>query len=286
MIIRNESKVIGLYQAYGYRFVGCIADYESEYIDIGNVKTVITKIAIIDQKTGETIYKETLGNLMIFFETFARHCDNILYYISQNTFDTIDLENIINKLIKNSLNLFSHNIEMQKKKDAEKKAFSESIEKAKKQEEKLVNLAHNKELEIYFDKKMYIIKFDSEEDRQFWNQLNDDAKKYMVAERMHTESITGINIVFWSDYSYFGYTNDMVKSGLESAIEFVDSYEKEADSIDQELMETIATYMNDEIRELVHSELAPCSPEEFLKRYLELDADFAELLYNEFGIGV
>lgn len=51
-------------------------------------------------------------------------------------------------------------------------------------------------------------------------------------------------------------------------------------------MDTISTYMNDVIREQVHLELAPCSPKEFLKRYLELDADFAELLYNEFGIGV
>lgn len=52
------------------------------------------------------------------------------------------------------------------------------------------------------------------------------------------------------------------------------------------LMDTISTYMNDVIRERVHFELAPCSPKEFLKRYLELDSDFAELLYNEFGIGV
>jgi len=51
-------------------------------------------------------------------------------------------------------------------------------------------------------------------------------------------------------------------------------------------MDAIATYMDDETREQVHLELAPCSPKEFLKRYLELDADFAELLYNEFGIGV
>ena len=52
----------------------------------------------------------------------------------------------------------------------------------------------------------------------------------------------------------------------------------------QELMDTIASYMNDDMRETVHAELAPCEPEEFLKRYLELDPDFEELLENEFGI--
>ena len=54
----------------------------------------------------------------------------------------------------------------------------------------------------------------------------------------------------------------------------------------QDLMDTIASYMDDEKREDVHLELAPCEPEEFLKRYLELDSDFEELLNNEFGIEV
>ena len=56
--------------------------------------------------------------------------------------------------------------------------------------------------------------------------------------------------------------------------------------INQKLMDTIASYMDDEIRERVHFELAPCEPEEFLLRYLELDPDFEELLNSEFGIEV
>lgn len=285
MIIRNESKVIGLYEAYGYRFVGCVADYESEYIDAGVVRKVITKIAIIDQKTGETIYKETLGNRVIFFETFEKHCDDILYYLRKNTFDRIDLENFVNKLVKNNLTLFSHNIEIQKRKEAEEKALSERIDRANEQESRLVNLAHNKKYEIYFGKRLYILKFESDKENQYWNQL-ENKKKDHVIERIHTELTTGIKIIFESDYNYFGNTCNIVKSGLESAIEFLESYEEETDNIDQELMNTISTYMNDVIREQVHLELAPCSPKEFLKRYLELDADFAELLYNEFGIGV
>ena len=56
--------------------------------------------------------------------------------------------------------------------------------------------------------------------------------------------------------------------------------------ISNELMENISTYMNDDIREELHFKLAPCEPEEFLKRYLELDPDFEELLNNEFSIEV
>ena len=36
------------------------------------------------------------------------------------------------------------------------------------------------------------------------------------------------------------------------------------------LWDVIVYNMDDEIREAVHAELSPCSPKEFLKRYLEL----------------
>lgn len=54
------------------------------------------------------------------------------------------------------------------------------------------------------------------------------------------------------------------------------------EKLTQEIMSDICTYMDDDIREQVHGELAPCTPEEFLKRYLELDPEFIELLQSEF----
>lgn len=54
--------------------------------------------------------------------------------------------------------------------------------------------------------------------------------------------------------------------------------------LNQKLMNAIASYMNDEIREELHNEIAPCEPEEFLKKYMERDPDFEELLEREFGI--
>ena len=55
-------------------------------------------------------------------------------------------------------------------------------------------------------------------------------------------------------------------------------------TINDGLMDIIATYMNDETREHVHFELAPCTNDEFLKRYIEFDPDFEYLLYKEFEI--
>lgn len=54
--------------------------------------------------------------------------------------------------------------------------------------------------------------------------------------------------------------------------------------IDQKTMDAIAVYMDDDKRERVHFELAPCEPEEFLKRYLEIDPDFENVLKSEFSI--
>lgn len=56
-------------------------------------------------------------------------------------------------------------------------------------------------------------------------------------------------------------------------------------TLDQKLMDVIASYMDDEIRENLHGELAPCEPEEFLRRYLELDEGFTAIL-DDFGIEI
>lgn len=52
----------------------------------------------------------------------------------------------------------------------------------------------------------------------------------------------------------------------------------------QEELDVIATYMNDDIREDVSFDLDSCTPEEFLKEYVNRDEDFEELLKSEFSI--
>ena len=54
--------------------------------------------------------------------------------------------------------------------------------------------------------------------------------------------------------------------------------------LDQELLDVIATYMDDDIRENIAFELAPCSPDEFLMEYTKHDSKFVDLLKSEFSI--
>ena len=75
--------------------------------------------------------------------------------------------------------------------------------------------------------------------------------------------------------NFTGWWDNMLRSGVIEKFTLLQSE-----------MDVIATYMNDNIREKVHFELAPCEPVDFLRRYLELDKDpdFREILKNEFSI--
>lgn len=52
----------------------------------------------------------------------------------------------------------------------------------------------------------------------------------------------------------------------------------------QELMDNIATYMDDDILEDLYCKLAPCEPELLLQEYIKRDPKFERLLWEEFGI--
>lgn len=52
--------------------------------------------------------------------------------------------------------------------------------------------------------------------------------------------------------------------------------------ITQEDLNLIASYMDDSKRELVHTQFAPCPPEQFLLAYLVLDPKLMQILEREF----
>lgn len=54
--------------------------------------------------------------------------------------------------------------------------------------------------------------------------------------------------------------------------------------ISDEVMEMLEIYMNDELREKVHYNIAPCTNDEFLKEYYKLDVTFVEFVQKEFGL--
>lgn len=59
-------------------------------------------------------------------------------------------------------------------------------------------------------------------------------------------------------------------------------YGEDINRISSPIWNSIVIYMDDEKREEVHREKAPCSREEFLKAYLEKDPAFVVTLEQEF----
>lgn len=74
--------------------------------------------------------------------------------------------------------------------------------------------------------------------------------------------------------------------GVNSLMRFCDNCGKRLSWISQEKIDEISVYMDDKKREQVHQELAQCAPEEFLRRYLELDQEFEEVLKIKFAIEI
>lgn len=63
----------------------------------------------------------------------------------------------------------------------------------------------------------------------------------------------------------------------------VEKMERKPDITDN-VMDAIVVLMDDDIRERVHGELAPCTNRDFLVRYCELVPEFEDVLNSEFGI--
>lgn len=65
----------------------------------------------------------------------------------------------------------------------------------------------------------------------------------------------------------------MKQISLDNGHTYTDAHDAMSEIKEHGLWETIAMLMDDDTREQVHMELAPCTEEEFLTRYLELAPD-------------
>lgn len=225
MTIKNESNTIRLYEAYGLQFIGKTADYTN--CIAGKTETVITAIAVIETETNNIIYKEKLYNRIIFFFTFEKYCDDILYYFAKNELDKIDVKNIIDRLITNNLMGFSINIARQKKAEKEMQDKIEKVKREKEIEKQVFNLIEKNSLVQYKSNgSFYILKMPPKI-KGLWNQLADDTKNIVLEK----SNLYDIKILYRGSYSctYIKMTNgDYLNSctELEPALQFLKNMNK------------------------------------------------------------
>lgn len=82
----------------------------------------------------------------------------------------------------------------------------------------------------------------------------------------------------WSHGSYF---SSLTAASMEFSPEPVETEVISSDALIQ-----LAGLMNESLREKVHAELAPCTNDQFVQRYCQLDPSFADTMYGEFKIDV
>lgn len=67
--------------------------------------------------------------------------------------------------------------------------------------------------------------------------------------------------------------NNPKKISLDNGIHFTDAHDAIQEILDRNLWDAVVNMMDDDTREAVAAELAPCTEEAFLARYLELAPD-------------
>ena len=124
--------------------------------------------------------------------------------------------------------------------------------------------------------------WDRENTRRVQLKLNNHTDEDIIEKLESVESIQGyIKGLIKSDIMKEGKTMkkeislDNGRSYMNAA-ECIEELQKRSEEYEvpfAKLWQDIADRMDDEIREAVHAELAPCTEEEFLERYLELSPD-------------
>lgn len=61
---------------------------------------------------------------------------------------------------------------------------------------------------------------------------------------------------------------------------------KRLNDVTQRELDIIAEYMDDCLREYIHSHYAPCTPGEFLREYIRREPSFEDVLKREFSVEV
>jgi len=128
---------------------------------------------------------------------------------------------------------------------------------------------------IYFyafdDNDIYTVEFDSKEDAIKYG--DEDWSTFTRREKKECQDCYILESINPDEEAENHYDGDYVR---------IYKNEKGFAFLDNNLMDTIASYMDDDIREDLHEKLAPCDNIDFLKAYVEKDPEFEEFLRRDF----
>lgn len=158
--VKNDD-IIRIANFFDIQVIGKLATYISD--TFGYKEEVITDIAFLDASGNTIVKRANLGlNLSISYnDSLSEKLESICYFLARKSYDAIDLDNIMNNLINNSMALMNFKMQREIRKEEEHNAKIAEIKKQISVYETLENeLAENEILFYhYMECKLYTLQF-------------------------------------------------------------------------------------------------------------------------------
>lgn len=129
LIVKNDS-VVRIANFFDIQVIGKLATYVSDTFGYKE-EEVITDIAFLDASGNTIVKRGNLGlNLSIpYNDSLSEKLESICYFLARKKYDAIDLDNIMNNLIHNSMTLMNIKLHQEIRKEEEHNAKIAEVEK-------------------------------------------------------------------------------------------------------------------------------------------------------------
>lgn len=159
--VKNDN-IVRIANFFDIQVIGKLATYISDTFGYKE-EEVITDIAFLDASGNTIVKRANLGlNLSITYnDSLSEKLESICYFLDRKSYDVIDLDNIMNNLIHNSMTLMNDKMHQEIRKEEEHNAKIAEIEKQIAVYEKLENELAENEILFYhhMECKLYTLQF-------------------------------------------------------------------------------------------------------------------------------
>lgn len=176
LIVKNDS-IVRIANFFDIQVIGKFATYISDTF-VYKEEEVITDIAFLDASGNTIVKRANLGiNLSIpYNDSLSEKLESICYFLARKSYDAIDLDNIMNNLIRNSMELMNAKMHQEIRKEEERNAKIAETEKQIAVYRKLENELAENEILFYhsIECKLYKLQFATMEYKNTFLALKED----------------------------------------------------------------------------------------------------------------
>ena len=208
----KSNEAVKIANFFNIQIIGKMAVYKSDVLGYTE-KDVITDIAFLDASGKVIVKRSDLGiNLSITYDEYlADKLEAICYFLARKSYDSIDLDNIMNGLINNNMELLNHKMHQEIKREENHNIMIATVMDAQEKYKTLENELTENEVLFYADGKLYQIEFDTLETMKKFETMN---KSLQVEVLNNIKNFSGCKVVKTYDCNLCMYQNNWYYLGL------------------------------------------------------------------------